>query len=187
MRNVFLVLVLAGSLFFAASRVLAQPSVDTRSISQTTNQAKTLNDLNALIAASNASLEQTQQETQNLKTKVTALEDLSVKQANEPKLVDWTAWWWRISLGVGILWILLWIFVGWQWTSYGFWGFGWPWPWWFWIPLVWFIPWLIACWFWWLDWWNWWIWIWWVFSWVFWLFWWIILFKEAMIWFWRKK
>lgn len=109
------------------------------------------------------------------------------KYLDNEKIVNWLGLWWRISFLVGIIWFLVWIFVGWQWTKFKFWGFGWPWPWWFWIPLFWFIPWLIIAWQWWLVWWVWWIWIWAVFPWIFWLVWWTIIFKEIMVSFWRKK
>lgn len=107
-------------------------------------------------------------------------------KTNQP-WVEWFTWWWKIDLVVGLLWFLVWVFVGWQWTNFQFWGFGWPWPWWFWIPLFWFIPWLIIGWFWWPFWWIWWFWIWFWWPWVFWSIWWIILFKEAIIWHFRRR
>ena len=106
----------------------------------------------------------------------------------DEKVKNWFIWWWQIGFWAGILWIFPWIFVGWQWTRSKFWRFGWPcWPWWFWIPLFWFIPWLVVAWQWWLVWWDWWVWIWWFFPWVFWAFWWVIIYKEAIIWHWRKN
>lgn len=102
----------------------------------------------------------------------------------------WTAWfplWWKISLASGLLWFLLWVFVGWQWSYFKFWGFGWPWPWWFWIPVLWVIPWFFIGWFWWPFWGLWWFWFWISWPWIFWPIWWIILFKEAMIWGWHRR
>lgn len=127
---------------------------------------------------------------QNLQNQVNSLENQIKTYRGDPKVVNWFLWWWQIGFWAGILWIFLWIFVGWQWTRFKFWRFGWPcWPWWFWIPMFWFIPWLvIGCWqWWWPIGWVWWIWPWWFFPWVFWAFWWVIIFKEAIIWLWRKK
>lgn len=110
-------------------------------------------------------------------------------QYNQPVLNqnNWFIWLWKIGLIVGIAWILVWIFVGWQWAKLKFWNFGWPWPWWFWIPIFWFIPWIVIGWKWWLVWWAWWFWIWWAFPWIFWIIWWVVVFKEAIIWIWRKR
>lgn len=123
----------------------------------------------------------------NLQNQVKTIETQLGKYSELSKVNHWLNWWWQIGFWMGILWILLWVFVGRQWAKLKFWGFGWPWPWWFWIPWLWFIPWLIIAWQWWLVWWPWWIWIWWIFPWVFWLFWWIILFKESTIWVWRRR
>lgn len=104
----------------------------------------------------------------------------------EDKENSWFGWWWRAGFWAGLVWIFPWVFVGWQWTKYKFWGFGWPWPWWFWFPLVWFIPWLVVGWWEWLVWWPWWVWGWWIWPWIFWPIWWLIVFKEAMIWMWKR-
>ncbi|MEK7188695.1 MAG: hypothetical protein AAB685_02490 [Patescibacteria group bacterium] len=99
---------------------------------------------------------------------------------------NWFVGWWKIGFWTGVISIFPWIFVGRQWRRRKFWNFAWPWPWWFWIPVFWFIPWIIIGWQWWLVWWPWWVWIWWIFPWVFWPIWWLIVFKEAMIWIWKK-
>lgn len=122
---------------------------------------------------------------QNLKNRIEVLENENKIMTIDEKTKLET--WWQIGFWTGILWFLLWIFVGWQWAHFKFWNFGWPWPWWFWIPVFWFIPWLIIAWQWWNVWWVWWVWIWWIFPWVFWIFWWIILFKESTIWVWRRR
>lgn len=130
----------------------------------------------------------THKEGQQTETKTTTQNQTQAASSTQvPQGNNWYTWWWMAGFLTGLLWILLWIFVGRQWMKLHFWGFGWPWPWWFWIPVVWFIPWLIIGFWWWLDWWFWWAWIWWLFPWVFWVFWWIVVFKEAMIWMWRGK
>jgi len=139
------------------------------------------------IPANTSDIEIIELSLQSLQDKVDSLENQIKTDARDQKVINWFVWWWQIGFWIGILWIFVWIFVGWQWTRFKFWGFGWPWPWWFWIPLFWFIPWLVIAWLWWLEWWVCWIWIWWIFPWVFWAFWWVIIFKESIIWLWRKN
>jgi len=112
--------------------------------------------------------------------------DLGNQYADIFKANSWFAGWWKIGFWTSILWFFPWIFVGWQWRRRKFWGFGWPWPWWFWIPIFWFIPWLVVGWWQWLVWWPWWMWVWWMWPWIFWPIWWLIVFKEAMIWMWKR-
>lgn len=130
-------------------------------------------------------------EIKELQNRLSILENQAKKDnqnlQQDPKVVNWLTKWWQIGFWGGILLLIPWIFVGWQWTHFKFWGFGWPWPWWFWIPLFWFIPWLIIGWWWWLDWWIWWVWIWWLFPWIFWFFWWVIVFKELNFSFWHRR
>ena len=99
----------------------------------------------------------------------------------------WFNSWWYVGFFVGILWLGIWVFVGWQWWRFKYWVFDWPYPWWYFLPFIWFIPWLFLAIFWWGVWWVWWGWIWWIFPWVFWVFWWIILFKEKGIWAWKRS
>jgi len=124
---------------------------------------------------------------QDLPNKVSNLESKAKDYQGDARVSNWLSWWWVTGFLAGVLWIFVWVFVGWQWARFKFWGFGWPWPWWFWVPVFWFIPWLFLAWQFWLIWWVWWIWVWWLFPWVFWLFWWIVIFKEAMIWIWKGK
>lgn len=110
-----------------------------------------------------------------------------VQESRDAQSGHWIYWWWKIGFWSGVIWIFPWVFIGTQWSRRKFWGFAWPWPWWFWIPIFWWIPWLIIGWKWWLVWWGWWVWGWWIFPWIFWIFWWLIVFKEAIIWIWKKK
>ncbi len=165
------------------------PSTNTvRTQTQAPNRSQvTQNQATVSQDKSSETLQNLQTELQSLKGAVQTLENQPRKPADNTKADKWFSLWWQIGFFAGILWILLWIFVGLQWSKLKFWDFGWPWPWWFWIPLIWFIPWLIIAWIWWLVWWDWWIWIWWIFPWIFWLFWWIVLFKESTIWLWRRR
>jgi len=124
----------------------------------------------------------------SLQDKVDSFENLLKTYSGDTKKVGWFKLWWLVGFWSSILWIFPWIFAGWQWTKSKFWKFGWPcWPWWFWIPLFWFVPWVVVGCIWWLEWWLCWTWVWWLFPWVFWAFWWIIVFKEAIVWHWKKN